>query len=527
MPDAHDAPPPQIRQRTLVDEATQLLTESAEDAWGEVSVSEYETARLVAHATWLGGHATRVAFLLERQHEDGSWGPPGGYRLVPTLSAVHALLTCLASPAQDHGVPHDRLLRAVDAGLTALRRLGTSDSPPDTIAVELVIPSLLEGIQHLLDPAHPHSRPAFSQHRGSLVCPGGLDGRTLGALRSHAAAGTPVPGKVWHASETLGLSTEAASHLQPAQGIIGGSAAATATWLTRVAPSQQSDSARRYLEELQHRYSGPVPSITPITYFERAWLLNNFAAAGVPCEAPAALLDSLEAALTPQGAPAGAGLPPDADDTAAVLLALATHGRGRRPEVLMDYRTDGYFQCFIGERTPSISTNAHVLETLGHHVAQHPQDRARYGSAMDTASAWLLAAQKQDGSWLDKWHASPYYATVCCTQALAAHASPATAPARQRAVRWVLATQRSDGGWGLWHSTVEETAYALQILAPPSGGGNIPVQQALTRGRARLCGALPLTPLWHDKDLYTPVRVVRAARAAALYTTRDLLLPPL
>ncbi|MEV6013581.1 prenyltransferase/squalene oxidase repeat-containing protein [Streptomyces sp. NPDC051976] len=294
-----------------------------------------------------------------------------------------------------------------------------------------------------------------------------------------------------------------------------------------MAPSQHSDSAQRYLEALQHRYGGPVPSITPITYFERAWLLNTFAGAGMASGTPTALLDSLEAALTPQGAPAGAGLPPDADDTAAILLALATYGRGQRPEALMDYRTDDYFQCFIGERTPSVSTNAHVLETLSHHVAQHLQDKARYGQAMDAVSVWLLAAQNPDGSWLDKWHASPYYATLCCTQALTAHASAAAIPAQRHAVQWVLETQHPDGGWGLWHSTAEETAYAVQILAPQSGGGNSRVRQALVRGRACLAGALPLTPLWHDKDLYTPKRVVRAARTAALHATRDVPLSPM
>ena len=104
-----------------------------------------------------------------------------------------------------------------------------------------------------------------------------------------------------------------------------------------------------------------------------------------------------------------------------------------------------------------------------------------------------------------------------------------------------------DGGWGWYgcstqfnnsHSSLEETAYALQVLraAPAELGVTLP-QASLTyypvaigRGRAYLRqhlgeiyapqswdsgGLLPL--LWQGKELYSPKRVVEAAILSALY----------
>lgn len=515
----HRPAEPRAPERSRVDEAACLLAESAQDPWGELSVSEYETGRLAALAPWLDGHPARVGHLLGQQHPDGTWGPPDGYRLVPTLSAVHALLSCLSTPAHQHRAPVDRLRHAARAGFGALVRANRG-TPPDTTAVELVVPALIEGINHLNSASEPIG------WRMPLACPKGINGRTLQALRAQVAAGTPVPATVWHAWETLRAPERAGEEVQLAGGALGGSAAATAAWLSaQPATAQHSAEALAYLHQLQRRYRGPVPSVSAITYSERAWLLRTFAAAGMHCTVPATLLGGLENALTAHGAPAADGLPPDADDTAAVLLALATHGRPHRPDALMDFRADDHFRCLLGERTPSVSTNAHVLETLAHHVGRHPEDRARYEAAMDSTAHWLLAAQQPDGSWGDTLHASPYYATLCCVQALTDHALPATAAARRRAAHWVLDSQHPDGGWGLWHSTAEETAYALILLhgARSEDPRASDRWAAVRRARAVLRqGVLPVdTALWYDKDLYAPLRVIRAAVLSALHLTRE------
>jgi halimadienyl-diphosphate synthase len=135
----------------------------------------------------------------------------------------------------------------------------------------------------------------------------------------------------------------------------------------------------------------------------------------------------------------------------------------------------------------------------------------------------LIDHQRPDGSWLDKWHASAFYATACCALALAEFEPARARPALARAVEWVLGTQRADGSWGRWRGTVEETAYAVQILARAGGRDRASaVAAAVARGCAFLAGPdAPADPashpgLWHAKDLYAPVGVVRAARLAAV-----------
>jgi len=278
--------------------------------------------------------------------------------------------------------------------------------------------------------------------------------------------------------------------------------------------------ARAYLRALQARGDGPVPGVTPITYFERAWILNSFGMTSLDYSPPAELLDSLEAGLGEYGVPAAPGLPPDSDDTAGVLYALALHGRPHRPDSLMHYRGDGYFTCFPSERTASTSTNAHVLEAIGCYLSRHPGERGRYGAATDMAASWLVDNQELDGSWYDKWHASAYYATACAVLALSDFAPARSAEAIAKAVEWVLATQRRDGSWGRWRGTTEETAYAVQILLRTTvPGRTAAVDSAASAGCAFLARAdepASYPGLWHAKDLFAPIAVIRGARLAAL-----------
>ena len=504
-----------------------LLAELAADDWGQVATSYYDTARLVALAPWLEGHAQRVAHLLATQRPDGAWGGPDGYALVPTLSAVTALL------AESRRVGGDRLLPAVRSGLAAARRWldpARPIEPPDTVGVEVGLPALVEELRaRLTDSPAAATLPPLP--------PTAVDTAPLVAMRRRAASGTLSP-RAWACLEVLGAEAVAARWVRPAMGAVGCSPAATAAW----AGGPLGDrGAVDFLHRLQRRGGGPVPAVTPITYFEPAWVLNSLAVGGLTVPVPGALLDRLEAGVTEQGAPAAPGLPADADDTAAVLAALHRHGRPRRPDVLLDYRTDGHFACFLDERNPSVSANAHVLETLALWLAARPEERGRFGGPAATAARWLLAQQGDDGAWWDKWHASPYYATACCALALLTYGREELAsvgPAVGRAVDWLRATQRPDGSWGRWRGTAEETAYAvltLAVAAPRLAAVEIrrgcaaladpsePDETSSNPGDGRDPGDPPAAtdpPLWHAKDLYTPVAVVRAARLAALAAGR-------
>jgi hypothetical protein len=416
-----------------------LLAQLTDDPWSGVTPSVYETGRLVALAPWLTGHDARVRFLIDTQHPDGTWGGPGEYALVPTLSAVDAL--------GEHP--------AARRGLEALRKLLSLPLKlPDTVAVELIVPALAE--------------------RLGLRTP--LDPRPLHALRQR-----PLPAKLWHTLEIFGPRPE----VRAVNGIVAASPAATAVWLRGPRRGASLD----YLETVQSRHGGPVPAGVPVPLFERSWIIVALRSAGL--DVPDPMPEQIKAAFTEEGAAGGPGLPADADDTATALHALALCDSPRPAEALSRYREARHFACFPNERTPSTSTNAHALQALG-------EDRQ--------LEEWLRDMQQPEGFWRDKWHASPYYATACVTNALRGN---------EKAVDWVLRTQRSDGSWGRWEGTYEETAYAIRILSHSTRD----VSEAMTRGAKFLheWGDQPHPPLWHDKDLYTPTRIVQAEGMAALH----------
>ncbi|HLK45178.1 MAG TPA: squalene--hopene cyclase, partial [Acidimicrobiales bacterium] len=128
---------------------------------------------------------------------------------------------------------------------------------------------------------------------------------------------------------------------------------------------------------------------------------------------------------------------PDVDDTAEVLLALAStdlddEGAVRRGIAWLEGMqcADGGWASFDVDNTktlcrslpfcdfgeladpPSADVTAHVVEAL----AVLGGDRA----AIDRGVAWLLAAQEADGSWFGRWGANHVYGTGAAVPALVA-----------------------------------------------------------------------------------------------------------
>lgn len=460
--------------------------------WGQVSVSVYETARVVSLAPWLAGHERRVGYLMASQHAEGGWGPPqqAGYAVVPTLSAVEALLK-----------EGPRAVGACQKGLAFARRL-LNDLPaiPDTPAIEMIASSLIHAINaRISDP---------------LPLPPLFDDGRLELVKAAFAAGAVVPGKFFHSLEILGQAAVRVRGVQPENtGTIGASPAATAAWLGADEPDPL-DPARRFLETAVRLHEGLVPVGLPIAVFERSWVICALSRAGVPFDPHPELLRSLAELLGPQGTPAAAGLPADADTTAGALYALALKGSPVSPDVLWEYETETHFCTWRGEDGNSVTTNAHVLEAFGEFARRRPI--SRYEAAVRKTTAWLCQQQDQQGRWVDRWHVSPYYATHAAALALHEFGGVAAEPHVSRAVAWVLDTQRPDGSWGVWGGSAEETAYAVQILALAGGRTRIIVGKSLEKAGKYLgeCdGDHPA--LWHDKDLYLPSAVVRATVLAA------------
>ncbi|MFC0033660.1 prenyltransferase/squalene oxidase repeat-containing protein [Micromonospora chaiyaphumensis] len=489
------------------EQARDLVTAMVDNPSGQTSASVYETGRLVGLAPWLPGHDVRVSWLLDRQRADGGWGGPDGYALVPTLSATEALLTVLRRG--EHG-PAGPLAGAARRGLAFLAGALGAGAPPDLPATDLIVPALREGVErHLARP--PAGLADWAGAR--LPLPAGLDPGRLTRVRGLLATGRPVPEKLAHALEVAGDGACRAAGVRPAgAGAVGASPAATAAWLGRPEPGPALD----YLRAVSGR--GPVPCASPITVFERAWVLGILARAGVPPAVPGSLVADLRAAVGASGAATGPGLPADADTTSVTLYALARLGRPLEVSRLDAYDTGRHFCTWPGEDGASVTTNAHVLDALGQHPG-HPGVAA----TVDRVAGWLVERQEPDGRWADRWHASAYYATYCVLLALADHARGAAArDAVRRGVGWLLDTQRADGSWGRWGGTAEETAYAVLALAGAGRPGDTRVDAALGRGRHRLSewdGDADGPALWHDKDLYRPTLIVRAAVLAASWST--------
>ncbi|MEU2615780.1 prenyltransferase/squalene oxidase repeat-containing protein [Micromonospora sp. NPDC007271] len=508
--------------RSGADRVRDLIAAMAHDPFGQTSPSVYETARLLALAPWLPGHDVRIGWLLDRQRADGGWGGPQGYALVPSLSAVEALLTALSRGDRGPATTAD-LAGAAERGLRFVAAwLGDPAAPalPDLPATDLIVPALIESIdQRLNGPEGPPAGLAAWRDRPRLPLPAGLDPGRLERVRGLLAAGGPVPEKLAHALEVGGGWARRAAGVSPAgPGTIGASPAATAAWL---GGPGESGGPVDYLREIGR--AGPVPCTSPIAVFERAWVLSILARAGVPMAVPAAVVAELRAAVGPTGAATGPGLPADADTTSVTLYALARLGRPVDPASLWSYDTGVHFCTWPGEDGASITTNAHVLEALGHHVTlAGPAAEPRVTAAVDRVTAWLVAGQEADGRWTDRWHASPHYATYCAVLALADHARGGAArDAVGRAVDWLLSAQRPDGSWGRWTGTAEETAYAVLALLGAGRSADAEVAAAVARGRHRLSELDDPgddgPPLWHDKDLYRPGLIVRAAVRAALW----------
>ncbi|MFF5205944.1 prenyltransferase/squalene oxidase repeat-containing protein [Streptosporangium sp. NPDC000396] len=516
-------------ETSVVAQARELIAGLLAEPWGQVSASPYETGRVASLAPWLAGHAERIDFLLATQRADGGWGPPGDYGLVPTLSAVEALLAeCRReAPCTDSGL----LAKVADRGLEAVRGWwleGQEEPLPDTPAIELIVPSLLSLINGHLDVPGPFQ---------------GMSDTKLEAVRAWLRSGVAIPQKLVHALEVAGEEAVAASGIVPTpmpdgMAAVGASPGASAAWLAALlepedgAVSKLEDGVtshrsgwsarggapvRRYLEAIATSSGGPVPCAVPITVFERGWTLSWLLRAGIAVDVPPELSASLRDGLGRDGIAAGPGLPADADTTSVALYALALLGEPREPEGLWAFEAESHFCTWSGEEGMSPTTNAHVLDAFGEYVRRCGGE-SRHAGVVTKLTSWLRGCQEAEGNWLDRWHVSPYYATACCGIALSEFGGEKSKGAVDRAVDWVLDTQRRDGSWGLWEGTAEETAYALQTLLLTGAMREGRAWEAVERGHRRLSAIRDHeAPLWVDKDLYLPVAIVRAVVLGALH----------
>jgi halimadienyl-diphosphate synthase len=445
-----------------------------------------------------------LAWLREHQLPDGSWGANEPYyshdRVVCTLAAMNALAR--------RGRVQDRALlrRAEEALDTAIQSLD-HDPAGETVGFELIVPTLLYEAK-ALGALHREESTVLAHlmpYRAAKLAalPDGMVNRHVTAAHSAEMAGSD------------GQKILDADNLQEANGSVGLSPAATAYFALYV--RRRDPQALGYLHQVASE--GPAPDAIPLDIFERAWVLWNLALTGTLHNELLDLcqphLDFLEGAWVPER---GVGFamdytPKDSDDTSLTYEVLTRFGRTVDLDAVLSYEHVYYFRCFELESNPSISANIHVLGALRQAgiEKEHP--------AVQKVLKFLSGTKIEDISWHDKWHTSPYYATVQAVIACGGYANELV----ERSIPWILENQNADGSWGYYLPTAEETAYCLQALAfwqRHSGEPSVP-KEALKRGRDWLLQHVdpPYPPLWIDKCLYCPNLIVRSAVLSALTLT--------
>lgn len=511
-----------MRSTTVVREALGLLEESLDDPWGAITPATYDTA-LVELLPAADRPAENLDYLLATQNSEGSWGSlraGPAYRIVPTLTAAVCLLE-ISGRAGGHSVEReDRVRVSALRGLSWLFTVEDFFSPerlPDTVAVETILPVQLEKAATLLSTTTGAERLLDDLSRAREGYRGWLKG--VQRLMAVAEQGGPLPPHINHTVEVLGPALAARVVGKTDDGPVACSPAATAAVFATTAG--RSESRLNYLRLVAEQHGGKQPDLAPISTFERVWITAQYLRCGIPLPdgLRSRVVDELEGTLRRDG---GAGMAPgfplDCDITSSVLTILHELGEHSVDVTsLKRFAGESAFFCYYpGERTLSPTVNAHALEAL--QALQGPEVTS---TERDNCVSYLLDSQEADGTWSDKWHASPYYNVACCVPPLSRHGTQAAMRAVDRTRGWLVRTQRYDGTWGRWDGTAEETAYAVQtLLHLPSLSAD--ETQAALRGLQRLDEwaedsptAHVHPPLWHAKELFTPHRIVAATVLSA------------
>ncbi len=471
-----------------------MLSTAYDTAW---------VARLANVDSELGLQA--INWLCSNQLADGSWGAKQSYcyhdRVISTLSAMIALTY--------HGKRQaDKDL--ITKGLHALEKITdratkglSSTKYGATVGFEVIIPTLV---------AEAESLGIIKQQKERIL------GR-IGEQRAKKLG--RIKGKMISKNITLAHSSEMAGvdgqdmldleHLQEENGSIACSPSATAYYALQVKAGDEK--ALKYLHKIRGR-DGGVPNVAPFDIFEIVWSLWNLSMMPNYLSLQNALQKHIDFLSTTWDNQNGCAFSSeysvkDSDETSMVFDTLSRFGIKKAVENVLVYEEKDWFRCFNLEQDPSISANIHILGALR---------EAGYERDHPSVEKILLFLQKRkssdDGYWEDKWHISPYYTTSHAIIACTDYANEVVS----NAVTWMLNKQKPDGSWGLFGSTPEETAYALQALwLWNQKAGKIPAE-CLHQGKVWLEDHRKheYNPLWIGKCLYSPKLVIDSAVITAL-----------
>jgi squalene-hopene/tetraprenyl-beta-curcumene cyclase len=161
---------------------------------------------------------------------------------------------------------------------------------------------------------------------------------------------------------------------------------------------------------------------------------------------------------------------PDIDDTAQVLLALASTGATDRDALAAATRRaiawlkamqsrDGGWAAFDADNdrhslseVPFADHNAMLDPTCADITGRVVEALSTWGEGQTEAVrrgvAYLRRTQTMEGSWRGRWGVNYVYGTYLALRGLRAAGLDENEPELQRGAEWLRSTQNADGGWG-------------------------------------------------------------------------------
>lgn len=443
-------------------------------------------------------------WLCRNQLPDGSWGSKQSYyyhdRVVSTLSAMIALT--YFGKRQSDRAQIDKGLRALEKITDNATKSLNSAQYGATVGFEMIVPTLV---------AEAETLGIIKQQKERIL------GR-IGQYRTKKLS--QIKGKMINRYVTVAFSAEMAGvdgkqmldteNLQEENGSIGCSPSATSYFALEV--KKGDPKALDYIYRVCSK-DGGAPNVAPFDTFETAWALWNFSFLPESIgseEDTKRLLNNLSESWDKKN---GAGFSSeysvkDADGTAMVFDTLSRYGITKQVENILNYEEKDWFRCFELENEPSLSANVHILGAL------RQAGLKKNNPSVNKILQFLLKNKTPGGYWGDKWHISPYYTTSHAIIACAGYANEIVS----EAVDWLIKTQKQDGSWGLFVSTPEETAYALQALWFWDQNVQHVPNGCLHNGKLWLADHQEheYNSLWVGKCLYSPRLVIDSAVITAL-----------
>ncbi|KAH8799111.1 Copalyl diphosphate synthase [Xylogone sp. PMI_703] len=510
---------------------------------GAMSCAAYDTAWVSLVTKSIDGKKQWLfpecfQYLLATQSDEGGWAVGTGAQidgLLNTAAPLLALKRYASEPLQLQLDAQDLTNRIERATVSLRSQLAAWDvSTTDHVGFEIIVPAMLEYLQ---------------RENPSLVFE--FDGKTtllkinnakMSRFRAEYLYG-PRRMTALHSLESFigKIDFDKVKH-HKVQGSMMGSPSSTAAYLMHA--SQWDDESEAYLRHVikfaAGQNSGGVPSAFPSTHFEITWILSTLLRGGfAPSDLESAELSKLTEIMDNSFEKENGvlGFAPyfqsDVDDMAKTITSLNILGLSVSPESMIQaFEAETHFRTYADERDPSCTANSNALAAL-----LHQPDVSLYSSQIFKLAKFLSDCWwNSDGKIKDKWNVCYLYPSVLLVEtlvdllfAIEQNKRPGVFDQEiqfriaitlfQACLRPLLEQQAN----GSWNQSLEETAYAVLILAEARrlaffDGLHGPLNDAIARGVAFINSFTerPLNYIWIEKVSYASPLLTDAYILAAL-----------